>query len=76
MTTTVKVTCNGNYVAEVRQDENEPVNVGPGTTVEKSFYFPHPGPSTFVINERPATEAEIAAAKDEGRPVPPHGSGP
>jgi hypothetical protein len=63
MTTTVKVNCNGNYVAEVRQDDREVVNVGPGSMVEKSFYFPHPGPSSFVITERPATPEEIEAAK-------------
>jgi hypothetical protein len=63
MTTTIKVTCNGNYVAEVRQDGKEPVNVGPGSMVEKSFSYPHPGPSTLVIMERPATPEEVEASK-------------
>ncbi len=63
MTTTVKVIWNGNYVAEVAQDDREIVKVGPGSNVEKSFTYPHPGPSTFVVTERPATAEEIEAAK-------------
>lgn len=63
MTTTIKVTCNGNYVAEVTQDGREPVLVGPGSMVEKSFTYPHPGPSTLTIMERPATADEIEASK-------------
>lgn len=70
MTTTIKVICNGNYVAEVTQDDNDVVLVGPGSMVEKSFTYPHPGPSTITVTERPATEEEIEAAKpkspDEG----------
>lgn len=63
MTTSVKVVCNGDYVAEVVQDGKPAVNVGPGSMVEKSFGYPHPGPSTFVITERPATAEEVEAAK-------------
>ena len=63
MTTTVKVTCNGDYVAVVKQDDKELVDVGPGSMVEKSFYFPHPGPTTLVIEERAATAEEKEAAK-------------
>lgn len=63
MTTTVKVTCNGNYVAEVTQDGRAPVLVGPGSMVERSFNFPHPGPTNIHIIERPATAEELEAAK-------------
>lgn len=63
MTTTIKVICNGNYIAEVKQDDREVVLVGPGSMVEKSFTYPHPGPSTLTIMERAATEEEVAALK-------------
>lgn len=63
MTTTIKVTCNGNYVAEVTQDGRAPVLVGPGSMVEKSFTYPHPGPTSISIIERSATAEEIEAAK-------------
>jgi len=63
MTTSIKVTCNGNYVAEVTQDGREAVLVGPGSMVEKSFTYPHPGPSTLTIIERAATAEEIDASK-------------
>ena len=63
MTTTIKVTCNGNYVAEVTQDGREPALVGPGSMVERSFSYPHPGPTNIWIIERPATAEEIEAAK-------------
>ncbi|HYI27567.1 MAG TPA: hypothetical protein VD863_06915 [Bradyrhizobium sp.] len=63
MTTTIKVTCYGNYVAEVTQDGREPVLVGPGSMVERSFTYPHPGPTSISIIERPATAEEAEAAK-------------
>lgn len=66
MTTTIKVSCNGNYVAEVTQDGRAPVLIGPGSNVEKSFTYPHPGPTSISIIERPATEEEIEAAKPKG----------
>ncbi len=63
MTTHITVTCNGNYVAEVTQDGREPVLVGPGSMVSKQFTYPHPGPSTITVQERPATAEEVEAAK-------------
>lgn len=65
MTTSIKVTCNGNYVAEVKQDDREIVTVGPGSMVSKDFSYPHPGPSTLVITERPATPEEVEASKGQ-----------
>jgi hypothetical protein len=64
MTTTVKVACNGDFVAMVVVDGAEAVNVGPGSNVEKSFSYPHDGePHTYEVTERAATKAEIEAAK-------------
>lgn len=65
MTTSLKITTNGNYVATVKNEKGEElVSVGPGSTVEKSLYFPHgSGPQTYVVDERAATAEEVEAAK-------------
>lgn len=49
MTTTVKVHVNGNYRATVKQNDREPVLVGPGE--EKHFNLPHPATATFEVSE-------------------------
>lgn len=49
MTTTVKVHVNGKYRATVKQDENEPVYIGPQE--ERSFNLAHPAHSKFEITE-------------------------
>ena len=65
MTTSLKSTTNGNYVAPVKTEKGEElVSVGPGSRVEKSLYFPHgQGPQTYVVEERSATAEEVEAAK-------------
>lgn len=64
MTTNVKVVTNGMYVATVKHNGKEVGTVGPGSMVEKSFYFPHgQGPQLYEIDERPATPEEIEAYK-------------
>lgn len=68
MTTSLKITTNGNYVATVKNEKgDELASVGPGSMVEKSLYFPHgAGPQTYVVEERSATAEEIEAAKAKG----------
>jgi len=67
MTTSIKITCNGDYVAVVKQDDRQPVNVGPGNGVERAFIYPHPGPTTLVIVERPASSEEIEASRVDSK---------
>lgn len=62
MTTSIKVKTNGDYVAEV-QNENGDVlgKAGPGSNVESEWIgVAHTGIS---VAERPATAEEIEAAK-------------
>lgn len=61
MTTNVKITTNGNYVAELKNADGVVLgSAGPGQNVESgSIYVPHN--ETVTISERPATEDEIAA---------------
>lgn len=65
MTTSLKITTNGSYVATVKNEKGEElVSVGPGTMVEKQLYFRHgAGPQTYVVEERSATAEEVEAAK-------------
>lgn len=68
MTTTVKVSCNGDYVATVKTMQNGEVKstdtVGPGSNVEKTFWFYHgSAPTVYEVSEREATAEEVAAAK-------------
>lgn len=65
MTTTVKITTNGNYVSTIKINGEEAGTVGPGSMVEKSFGLPHNngGPSVFEVFERQATADEIEAAR-------------
>jgi hypothetical protein len=67
MTTTVKVSVNGNFRATVKQDGNEDVVVGPGES--RSFPLPHPANSTFTISEEefdPNARQDNKAGKDRG----------
>lgn len=64
MTTTVKVTTNGDYIATVKVNGKEAGTVGPGNMVEKAFPFYHGSePTTYEVSERPATPEEVEAAK-------------
>lgn len=68
MTTTVKISCNGNYVATVKTTQNGKImstdTVGPGNNVEKTFWFYHgSAPTVYGVSEREATPAEVEAAK-------------
>ncbi len=64
MTTTVKVNCNGNYVATVKINGEEVGTVGPGIMVEKAWSLRHDvHPNVFEVDERPATAEEVEAAK-------------
>jgi len=62
MTTTVVVHTNGNYVATVIQDGKDPVDVGPGSDVQRSFNVPHGTESNFKIVERPALKPKDVQA--------------
>lgn len=66
MTLSVKVSVGGNYVAEVKVNENEPINVGPNE-MDRYIAVPHGRKSIIEIEERRATpeeiEAKAAAAK-------------
>ncbi|MGO8241248.1 hypothetical protein ELH77_18985 [Rhizobium ruizarguesonis] len=65
MTTNVKVITNGMYVSTVKHNGVEVGTVGPGNMVERSFPFPHgQGPQIYEIEERTATDEEIAAYKE------------
>ncbi len=64
MTTTVKVHVGGNYEATVKQDDREPVKVGPNQ--ELSFYLPHPAKGTFEIEERYLGEQPAGGGIPEG----------
>lgn len=66
MTTSVKVHCNGNYVAMVKVDGVDQGTVGPGSNVERWFSYPHDGkPHVYEVTERPATPEEIEALKNK-----------
>ncbi len=72
MTTTVKVSCNGNYVATVKTTQDGKLKstdtVGPGNNVEKVFAFYHgSSPTTYEVSEREATPDEISAAKADAK---------
>ena len=60
MTLSVKVHVGGNYVAEVKVNDQPVVNVGPNA--EKPLYIPHNQKSVIEIEERQATQEEIDAA--------------
>jgi hypothetical protein len=68
MTTTVKVAVNGNYIATVKQDGNDPVEVKGGE--ERAFNLPHPADSSFRITER-MDEAKIPASTTAPKPTKP-----
>lgn len=79
MTTTVTIIANGNYVAEGTltrtpnsggPTQSEPISVGPGSMVSKDVYFWHDHKCTLELNERPATDEEIAALNKPSDPVP------
>lgn len=80
MTTNVKITTNGNYVAELKNSGGTVLGkAGPGQMAESgSIYIPHN--ETVTISERPATAEEIEALNkpaengaddldDDGAPV-------
>lgn len=64
MTTTIRVTTNGNYVSTVKINGDEAGSVGPGSMVFKDFNLPHNdgGPSMFEVSERQATADEVDKA--------------
>jgi len=64
MTTNVKITTNGNYVAELKNAGGTVLGkAGPGSMKESpSIYIPHN--ETVTVSERPATEEETAAANE------------
>jgi hypothetical protein len=61
MTTSARIRCNGNYVAQAF-DMNKTLlgSAGPGSNVESEWI--NVGHNGFYVTERPATEEEIAAA--------------
>lgn len=66
MTTNVKVTTNGNYVAMVKVNGKDEGTVGPGNSVSRDFSLRHDKhPNTFEVDEREATADEIAASKSK-----------
>lgn len=68
MTTSVKLRTNGNYVAELKNNDGEVVgSAGPGSNVESDWVnLPHG--ENHTIEERKATDEEVEAAKpkDDG----------
>ena len=66
MTTTLKVTTNGPYVATVTDTKTGRVLalVGPGSNVEQYISFSHGQENHFSVVERPATEEERRAYDD------------
>lgn len=60
MTLSVNVHVGGNYVAEVKVNDQPVVNVGPNAT--KPLFIPHNQKSVIEIEERQATQEEIDAA--------------
>jgi hypothetical protein len=64
MTTSITVRVNGNYVREVTVGGGDPVKVGPGSNVERTFqHYECFDKDVHVSAERPATAEEIEAAK-------------
>lgn len=66
MTTTVTLAVNGRYMAKVKQDELDWVEVhgnyegSPNPEGKRSFNLRHGTSNKFVINEEPVPEAEKA----------------
>lgn len=65
MTTSVTVRVNGSYVREVTVGDAEPVKVGPGDGVERTWQHHECADKVVTVGaERSATAEEIAAAAE------------
>jgi len=75
MTTTVKVTTNGNYVATVKINDEDKGVVGPGSMRSRDFGIPHGDITTIEIEEREATAEEVEASNQTGADADQGGDG-